>query len=162
MGGSLCGNRGDDLPCILTGCFDKFHPVKKAASWVKILCCGLLWCVNQVALISSLAAARPLYRARHDSYNGCATTMQRVRNEYATTEQRLCNGYATSTQRLCNDCATSTQQVHTQVREKYRRWYMSKYAAWVVNLAIQCCQKVDECDGIFKQLREGIMLIHSA
>ena len=39
---------------------------------------------------------------------------------------------------------------------------MKKYAAWVVNLAIQCCQKADECDGNFKQLREGIMLLRSA
>ncbi|MEO1685037.1 MAG: hypothetical protein AAFS06_17490 [Cyanobacteria bacterium J06631_12] len=65
-------------------------------------------------------------------------------------------------QRVRNDYTTGTPQAHTQVRENYRLWYMPKYAAWVVNLAIQCCQKVDECDGIFKQLREGIVLIHSA
>ena len=53
-------------------------------------------------------------------------------------------------------------QGHTQVREKYRRWYMPKYAAWFVDLAIQCCQKADECDGNFKQLRERIVLLRSA
>lgn len=39
---------------------------------------------------------------------------------------------------------------------------MQKYAAWVVNLAIQCCQKADEHDGNFKQLREEIVLLCSA
>ncbi|MEO0707623.1 MAG: hypothetical protein AAF050_18420 [Cyanobacteria bacterium J06649_5] len=38
---------------------------------------------------------------------------------------------------------------------------MPKYTAWVVDFAIHCCQKSDECDEFFKQLRERIMLLLS-
>lgn len=154
------------MPCILTGCFDKFHPVKKAASWVKILCCGLHWCVNQVALISSLAAARPLCRARHDSYNGCATTMQRPYNEYTASTQRLCNGYTTTVQRLCNDCATAMQRV----RHKHTLRYVKITGAGTCKSTLlgsliwrfSIARNVDECDGNFKRLREEIRLLCSA
>lgn len=70
-----------------------------------------------------------------------------------------------------------TPQVHKKYRPKYapryakstgsgtqkvQAWYRPKYAAWLVNLTTQRYWETDECNEIFKLLREGIVLLRSA
>ena len=46
--------------------------------------------------------------------------------------------------------------------KKVQAWYRPKYAAWLVNLTTQRYWETDECNEIFKLLREGIVLLRSA
>ena len=82
--------------------------------------------------------------------------------------------YTAGTQKVQSKVRT---EVHKKYRPKYapryakstgsgtqkvQAWYRPKYAAWLVNLTTQRYWETDECNEIFKLLREGIVLLRSA